>query len=56
MLMIALFIDIMKKSFKNKTIFLHIKSLNYHFMNQHANVTIDVYMLNTIVFDILVNY
>ena len=56
MLMIVLFIDIKQKYFKGKAIFLHIKSLNCYFMNQHANVTIDVYMLNTIVFDIPVNY
>ena len=56
MLMTALSIDIKKKYFKGKTTFLHIKSVNCYFMNQQGNVTIDVYMLNTIVFDILVNY
>ena len=42
MFMIALSIEKKKKCFKGKTIFLHIKSLN---MNQHANATIDIYML-----------
>ena len=56
MFMIALSIDKKKKCFKGKTIFLHIKSLNCYCMNQHANATIDIYMLNTIVFDILVDY
>ena len=52
--MIALSIDKKKKCLKGKTIFLHIKILNCYCMNQHANATIDIYMLNTIIFDILV--
>ena len=45
-----------KKCFKGKTIFLDIKSLNCYYMNQHASATIDIYILNTIVFDLLVDY
>ena len=45
-----------KKCFKGKTIFLDIKSLNCYCMNQHASATIDIYILNTIVFDLLVDY
>ena len=56
MFMITLSIDKKKKCFKGKTIFLHIKRLNCYCMNQHANATIDIYMLNTIVFNILGDY
>ena len=45
-----------KKCFKGKTIFLDNKSLNCYYMNQHASATLDIYILNTIVFDLLVDY
>ena len=45
-----------KKCFKGNTMFLHIKSHNCYFMNEHVKATIDIYMLNTIVFNIQIDY